>query len=135
MIEPSNPDVGYVADDVFATYGFTQTIRAGNTLYLSGVAPMRGDAAHLEVVGPTMREQLAYVMEIIGRCLAAHGASFRNWVAQTIYVTDMAALVQSIDVTLPLIGAHPPTATAVEVKALGVPGQLVEVTGIAVLDD
>ena len=35
MITRSNPDVGYIAEEVFQTYAFTQNIRAGNTLYLS----------------------------------------------------------------------------------------------------
>jgi enamine deaminase RidA (YjgF/YER057c/UK114 family) len=51
MIERSNPDVGYLAEEVFQTFAFTQTIKAGNTLYLSGVTPLRGDLANLEVVG------------------------------------------------------------------------------------
>jgi 2-iminobutanoate/2-iminopropanoate deaminase len=40
MIERSNPAVGYIAEEVFKPYAFTQTIKAGNTLYLSGIAPL-----------------------------------------------------------------------------------------------
>jgi len=32
MIECSNPAVGYMANEVFTTYAFTQTIKAGDTL-------------------------------------------------------------------------------------------------------
>ncbi len=41
MIECSNPAVGYMAEEVFKTYAFPQTIKAGNTLYLSGIAPLK----------------------------------------------------------------------------------------------
>ena len=51
MITRSNPDVDYIADEIFQTYGFTQNIRAGNTLYLSGVAPFKGNLEQVEVVG------------------------------------------------------------------------------------
>jgi 2-iminobutanoate/2-iminopropanoate deaminase len=135
MIERSNPEVGYLAEEVFKTFAFTQTIRAGNTLYLSGVAPLRGGLKNLEVVGAgDLRTQVEWVLEVLKRCLAAEGATFRNWVAQTVYVTDITELARIADVFTPFFGEHAPTSTWVEVKALFHPQQMVEISGIAVLD-
>jgi len=135
MIERSNPEVGYLADEVFKTFAFTQTIRAGNTLYLSGVAPLRGGLNDLEVVGAgDLRAQVEWALEVLKRCLAAEGATFRNWVAQTVYVTDITELARIPDVFIPFFGEHTPTSTWVEVKALFHPRQMVEISGIAVLD-
>ncbi len=79
MITRSNPDVGYIADETFQTYAFTQNIRAGNTLYLSGVTPLKGDLENVEVVGAgDMRAQVAQTLEIVKRCLAAEGATFKT---------------------------------------------------------
>jgi 2-iminobutanoate/2-iminopropanoate deaminase len=135
MITRSNPNVGYLADEVFKTFGFTQTIKAGNTLYLSGVTPLRGDLQNLEVVGVgNLRAQVEWVLEVIKRCLAVEGATFHNWVVQTVYTTDISELAKIGDVFLPYFGADPPTSTWVEVRALFHPQQLVEISGIAVLE-
>ena len=76
MITRSNPAVGYMAEDVFKTNAFTQTIRAGNTLYLSGIAPLKGDLKNLELMGEgSMQVQTEWVLEILKRCLAAEGAT------------------------------------------------------------
>ena len=51
MITRSNPDVGYISKDVYEAYAFSQTIRAGNQIYLSGIAPLRGGDDDIELVG------------------------------------------------------------------------------------
>ena len=135
MIERSNPAVGYLADEVFKTYAFTQTIKAGNTLYLSGIAPLKGDLKNLELVGEgNMRAQIEWILAVLKRCLAAEGATFRNWVAQTVYVTSVAEFVKEADVFTQVFGEHTPTSTLVEVKGLFHPQQMIEINGIAVLD-
>ena len=41
MIKRSNPDIAHLSENVFEAYAFTQTIRTGNNIYLSGIAPLR----------------------------------------------------------------------------------------------
>ena len=135
MIERSNPAVGYMAEEVFKTYAFTQTIKAGNTLYLSGIAPLRGDLKNLELVGEgNMRAQIEWILEVLKRCLAEEGATFRNWVAQTTYVTSVSEFVKAAEVFGRVFGEYTPTSTLVEVKGLFHPQQMVEISGIAVLE-
>lgn len=134
-IERSNPDVGGFAEEVYTTFAFTQTIKAGNTLYFSGVAPLRGDLANMEVVGEgDLQAQVEFVLEVIQRLLEAEGATFRNFVAQTVYTTNIAELAKIADVFTRFFGEHSPTSTWLEVKALFHPQQMVEISGIAVLD-
>ena len=134
MIKRSNPEVGYLTEDVYTTFAFTQMIKAGNTLYLSGVAPLTSSAGNLQLVGEgDPRAQLEWVLEVIRRCLAAEGATFRNWVAQTVYTTSVAALEPVADSFRRFMGEHTPTSTWVEVKSLFHPEQVVEINGIAVL--
>ena len=45
----SNPDVGYIAEEVFQTFEFTQNIKVGNTLYLSGVILLQGISKTLKL--------------------------------------------------------------------------------------
>jgi len=135
MIERSNPAVRYMAEEVFKTYAFTQTIKAGNTLYLSGIAPLKGDLKNLELVGEgNMRAQIEWILAVLKRCLAAEGATFRNWVAQTVYVTSVAEFVKAAEVFNQFFVEHTPTSTLVEVKGLFHPQQMIEINGIAVLD-
>ena len=135
MIERSNPDVGYFADEVFKAFSFTQTIKVGNTLYLSGVAPMKGDLNNMQLVGEgDMRAQLEWTLEVLKRCLAAHGATFHNLVAETVYTTSIDELLKVWDVLHRFRGQDTPTSTLVEVKRLYHPQQLVEINGIAVLE-
>jgi len=133
-IKRSNPDVGYLAEDVFTGYAFTQTIRAGNLLYLSGIAPLRGSRANVELVGPgDIRAQVGFCLEILQRCLSVEGASLEQWVAHTVYGTDMQELHKAADIFVEVFGKYPPTSTWVEIKGLFVPGQMIEITGHAVL--
>jgi len=134
MITRSNPAVGYMDDEVFTTNAFTQTIKAGNTLYLSGIAPLRGGLQNLEVVGGgDLRAQVAFILEIMKRCLAAEGATFRNLVAVTVYTTNITELTKLADLFRLVYGDYAPTSTWVEVKALFHPRQMIEINGIAVL--
>ena len=134
MIERSNPAVGYLADEVFKTNAFTQTIKAGHTLYLSGIAPLKGDLKNLELVGEGNMRRIRVDLALLKSCLAAEGATFRNWVAQTVYVTSVAEFMKAAEVCNQVFGEHTPTSTLVEVKGLFHPQQMIEINGIAVLD-
>jgi 2-iminobutanoate/2-iminopropanoate deaminase len=134
QITRSNPDVGYLDRDVFEGYAFTQTIRVGNLLYLSGIAPLRGPRANVELVGPgDIRAQVRFCLEVLQRCLTVEGATLAQWVAHTVYGTDMQELHKAADIFVEVFGRYPPTSTWVEIKGLFVPGQMVEITGHAVL--
>ena len=80
-----------------------------------------------------LRAQSEWALEVIRRLLEAEGATFRNWIAQTVYPTDMAELVKVANVFTPFSQEHSPTSTWIEVKALFHPQQMVEISGIAVL--
>ena len=135
MIKRSNPDVGYFTNDVFEAFAFTQTIRTGNNIYLSGIAPLRGSNDNIELVGPgDIRAQVSFCLEVLERCLAAESVGLENWITHTVYGTDMSELHKTADIFVDVFGQYPPTSTWVEIKGLFVPGQMVEITGMAVVD-
>jgi enamine deaminase RidA (YjgF/YER057c/UK114 family) len=135
VIKRSNPEVGYLTEDVYKQFSFTQMIRAGSTLYLSGVGPFTGGAGNLQLIGEgDPRAQLEWVLEVIKHCLASAGATFHNWVAQTVYTTSIADLEPAADSFRRFMAEHTPTSTWVEVKGLFHPKQVVEINGIAVLE-
>jgi enamine deaminase RidA (YjgF/YER057c/UK114 family) len=135
MIVRSNPDVGSFAEEVHERFAFTQTIRAGNLLFLSGVTPLRGGLADLELVGEgDLRAQVEQVLDVLRRALAEEGATFHNLVAETVYTTDIGRLVEVSDVFPAAFGPDAPTATWLEVNRLFHPNQMIEISGIAVLE-
>ncbi len=81
-----------------------------------------------------MRAQVEWTLEVLKRCLAAQGATFRNWVVQTVYTTNIAELAKTADVFRRVFGEYTPTSTWVEIKGLFHPQQMVEINGIAVLE-
>ncbi len=135
MIKRSNPDIAYLSEDVFEAYAFTQTIRAGNHIYLSGIAPLRGSNDNIELVGAgDIRAQVRFCLDVLKACLAAEGVGLKNWVVHTVYGTDMQELHKTADIFVDVFHEYPPTSTWVEIKGLFVPGQMVEITGFAVID-
>ncbi len=81
-----------------------------------------------------MRAQLEWCLEVIRRCLAAQGATFHNWVMQTVYTTSIADFTKVAEVLGRFFGEHTPTSTLVGVRGLFHPKQLVEISGVAVLE-
>lgn len=134
MFTTKNPESGYFGADVFEGFSFSQSLRAGNTVYYSGVAPLRGSATEMELVGQgDMKAQIEFVFGVMAGCLKADGLTPSNLVALTIYVTDLPGCME---VWAPLfkefIGDHRPTTTHLAVSGFVHPEQKIEITAIAV---
>jgi len=135
MITRGNLDVGCIAEEAFQTFAFTRNIKVGNTLNLSGVTPLTVDLEKIEAVGNgVIRAQAVQALGIIKRCLAAEGTTFKNWVMQTVYPTNIAELRKTDDVFRGALGGYSATSTWAEIKGLLHPEQMVEIRGIATLD-
>jgi len=67
---------------------YSQAIRAGNTVYLSGQIPL--DPKTMELVKGDVRAQARQVFENLAAVAQAAGGSFENAVRLTIYLTDLA---------------------------------------------
>jgi 2-iminobutanoate/2-iminopropanoate deaminase len=89
----------------------------------------------MQLVGEgDMHAQVEWTLEVLKRCLAEHDATFHNLVAEAIYTTNIEEVLKVWDVRRRFFGEDAPTSTLVEVKRLFHPQQMVEVTGIAVLE-
>lgn len=66
---------------------YSQAVRAGDTLYLSGQTPL--DPATGEIVAGGIDAQATRVFENLKAVLAAAGASFDDVVRVAIYMTDL----------------------------------------------
>ena len=111
---------------------YVRAIRAGDTLYLSGITARNSDADG----GPPM-DQLRVTLDRITRIVAAEGGKPSDIVMMTTYVTDMAEFwpieEEQMSIWEEYFRGEWPTNSYVEVSALAEPGLTVEITATAVL--
>jgi 2-iminobutanoate/2-iminopropanoate deaminase len=67
---------------------YSQAIRAGDLLFVSGQIPL--DAATGTMVGGDIGDQTRRIFQNLGEILKAAGASFDHVVRTTVYLADMA---------------------------------------------
>lgn len=110
---------------------YTDAVRAGDLLFVSGVVPV--DADGRLVGGDDVVAQARAVFENMGRVLAAAGASPQNVVKVTVFLTDVDDRPRINPVRQAFFGGTRPASTLVEVSRLAIPGARIEVEAVAVL--
>jgi reactive intermediate/imine deaminase len=112
---------------------FTQVIKAGNTVYISGQIALNAQG---ELVGAgDITAQATQVFENLKIALAAAGAEFSHLVKLTVFVTDARYREPVAAVRRQYLGSPDPVAsTFLVVAGLARPELLLEIEAIAVLD-
>jgi 2-iminobutanoate/2-iminopropanoate deaminase len=110
---------------------FTDAVRAGDLLFLSGVVPV--DADGRLVGGDDVVAQARQVFANIEHVLRAAGATFGDVIKVTIFLTDVDDRPLINPVRQEVFGAARPASTLVEVSRLVVPGARIEVEAVALL--
>lgn len=101
----------------------------GALLFLSGSVAF--DARGNVVGEGDIAKQTEQVFKNISAVLDAHGASMRDVVQTTTYVTDISKLAQVNEVRVRFFPDNPPTSTTVEITALARPELMVEIEAVA----
>jgi 2-iminobutanoate/2-iminopropanoate deaminase len=118
------------ADAPKAIGPYSQAIRAGNLLFLSGQIPL--DPATAAVVDGDITAQTERVLENISAVLTAAGASFANVARTTVFLADMNDFAAMNAVYAKYVVDPPPARSTVQVSRL--PKDVrVEIDVIAVL--
>ena len=108
---------------------YTDAVRAGGLLFVSGVVPVDGEG-HV-VGGDDVVEQARQVFRNMGEVLAAAGCSFADVVKVTVFLTDVDDRARINPVREEFFGAVRPASTLVEISRLAVPGARIEVEAVA----
>jgi enamine deaminase RidA (YjgF/YER057c/UK114 family) len=120
--------------DAEKAIGFSQVVKAGNTLYISGVIAVDDS---VQVVGPgDMALQVKTVYETLVKILAAQGSSLKDVVKETVFATDLAALSAALparNAVFEAEDAYFPASTMVQITGLMLPEAMIEVEMIAVV--
>src|SRR5262249_22187772 len=95
---------------------YSQAIRTGNLLFLSGQIPL--DPATGQLVGGSIADQTHRVLKNLGAILDAAGASFSNVVKTTVYLADMAEFAAMNEVYATYFPAPAPARATVQAAGL-----------------
>jgi 2-iminobutanoate/2-iminopropanoate deaminase len=108
---------------------YTDAVRAGGLLFVSGVVPV--DGAGQLVGGDDVAAQARSVFANMGEVLSAAGCSFADVVKVTVYLTDVDDRPLINPVRQEVFGSTRPASTLVEISRLAIPGAKIEVDAIA----
>jgi reactive intermediate/imine deaminase len=112
---------------------YTDAVRAGDLLFVSGCVPVDGSGAL--VGGDDVVAQARQVFANVGAVLAAAGCAFADVVKVTVYLTDIGDRARINPVRQAVFGASRPASTLVEVSRLAVPGARIEVEAVALVPE
>ena len=105
---------------------YSQGLRAGDFIFVSGQGPL--DPATGQIVGNTVEEQTARVLENIKAILEAGGATMADVVKVSAHLSDLALFERYNNVYAAYFPDPKPTRTTVGSQLLGI---LVEIDAIA----
>ena len=109
---------------------YSQAIRAGNTIYLSGQIPL--NPATMELVKGDIRAQIRQVFDNLAAVAEASGGTLANAVRLTVYLTDLVHFPLVNEIMAEYCKEPYPARAAIGVAQLP-RGAAVEVDGILVL--
>lgn len=109
---------------------YSQAVRAGNLVFVSGQIPLHPQTG--EVVGETAAEQARQVLQNLQAVLQAAGATLQDVVKTTIFLTDLGQFAAVNAVYAEFFPENPPARSTVQVA--GLPrGVQVEIEAVAVI--
>ena len=111
---------------------YTHGWRVGNMVYVAGQLALDKDG---KLVGPNdIAAQTRRVLENMRRVLETGGAKMRDVVKVTVFVTDIRFREGYGEVRQQFFPANPPASTLVQVACLAIPGALIEIEAVAIVD-
>jgi len=116
---------------LFEPLGWSHAVKVDNTIYLAG---MVGFDENRKVVEGGFEAQTIKTFENIKLTLEAAGASLKDVVKMTVYVTDMDNIIKFREIRARYFSPPTPASTGVEISRLILPELLVEIEAIAVVE-
>jgi 2-iminobutanoate/2-iminopropanoate deaminase len=107
---------------------YSQAIRAGDLVFVSGQLALRPD--HAEIVSDSIEEQTQQVFANLRAILEESGSGLDRLVKTTVYLSDLGDFAAMNEVYAKHVGAQPPARATIEVSALP-SGAKVEIEAVA----
>ena len=109
---------------------FTDAVRAGDLLFISGLLGVDGEGA---LVATDVRAQARQVFANMRAVLDGAGCRFEDVVKVTVYLTDVDDRPKINPLRQEVFGSARPASTLVEVSRLAIPGAKVEIDAVALI--
>ena len=110
---------------------YTDAVRAGNLLFISGIVPVDGEG---KLVGEgDVAEQTRQIFRNMQLVLEAAGCGFDDVVKVVLYLLNVDERPAINPVRKEFFGEARPASTLVEVSALAMPGALLEIEAVAAI--
>lgn len=109
--------------------GYCRAVRIGNTIEVSGTAPLRNG----QTSGDNAYEQTKVCLEIIIEAIEKAGGKIEDVIRTRMFVTDISQWVAYGKAHGEVFGDIKPATTMVEVKALIDPAMMIEIEATAML--
>lgn len=112
-------------------YGYAQAVKVGDTIYVSGQVS-HDDKGNIVGLGD-MEVQMLQAYENIQKLLTQYGATLKNVVDETLFVTDMdAAFAAAVKCRQDIFSGTPVIAsTIVQIQRLAFPELMIEIRCLA----
>jgi len=107
---------------------YSQAIRAGDLVFVSGQLALRPD--HAEIVSDSIEEQTEQVFANLRAILEEAGSGLDRLVKTTVYLANLGDFAAMNEVYAKHVGAQPPARATIEVSALP-SGAKVEIEAVA----
>jgi reactive intermediate/imine deaminase len=117
--------------DPYEQFLIAQAYRVGNLIFVSGQAATTPEG---EVVPGGFDAQADAVFDNLRRVLEAGGSSLEKIIKVNIYLTEMANFPKIIELRRRYFTAPYPADTIVEVGALALPGLMIEIEAVALVE-
>ena len=95
---------------------YSQAVRAGGTVYLSGQIPL--DPATMELVGESVEAQIRQVFDNLSAVAQAAGGSLSDVVKLTVYLTDLGNFAAVNEIMATYFSEPYPARAAIGIAAL-----------------
>jgi len=106
---------------------YTDAVRFGNLLFVSGVAPLDEDG---RLISMDVIAQARQVFTNLKKVLLAAEADFQDVLKVTVYLTDVTDRARVNPVREQYFGSARPASTLIGVKALAVEGMKIEIEAV-----
>lgn len=112
-------------------YGYSQCVRVGQLVFIAGQCGLGTDH---EIVSPEFEPQARAALDRVQRAVEAAGGTLSDIVAMTVFITDTRFGRIFTSMRKDYFGTDLPTSALIGVSNLMIPGAMIEVQAIAVLE-
>jgi len=124
-LKAEQPEYFLLRPEVEKAYGYSHAVKIGNEIRISGAVSM-DDAGNPTAVGD-IEQQMKNCYADLKKILDHYGCTYDDVVAENIFTTDMASLVEKSAYRGEIYTKHFPTGTWVEVRGLALPEFMIEI--------